>query len=350
LGWSDEGRLRFPVFREIREDVGPKECRAAPGDDREERVFEEALEIRAQERPSVPPGVLTNPDKVFWPEERYTKRDLVEYYVAVADALLPLLRGRPTLLVRYPDGIEGKRFFQWNPPRGARAHVRTMRFRDSERAHKRAFLVDDVSALAYVINLGCIPLHVLCHREKSPEYCDFLIVDFDVGERPLADAVRLAHTLKGILDEIGLSGFPKTSGQTGLHVLVALGPSVTFDSAKILAEILARLIVDRHPDLATMQRTVSKRGGRVYVDTGQTGRSRAIVAPYCVRAWPGATVSTPLAWTELSRALDPRQFTLRTVPQRLAERGDLMRGLLETQPDFSAAMGKLEGLLRKSPG
>jgi bifunctional non-homologous end joining protein LigD len=261
--------------------------------------------------------------------------------------LLPLLKGRPTLLVRYPDGIEGKSFFQWNPPADAGRHVRALRFRDGEHKSKSAFLIDDVAALAYVINLGCIPLHILSYRESSREHCDFLTVDFDVGDQPFGHAVQLARSLGGILEEIGLVGFPKTSGQTGLHVLVALGPNVAFESAKMLAEILGRLLLARHPDLATMERMVSKRGPRVYVDTGQTGRSRAIVAPYSVRAWSGATVSTPLAWQELSLALDPRAFTIRTVPERLAAVGDLARGLLTENPNLEAAMARLEQLLHE---
>lgn len=347
LGWTQEGRLRFPLFRGIREDMKAEHCRAAPGDDREEQLVAEALAAREQARPALPEGIVSNPDKVFWPEEGYTKRDLVEYYVAIADVLLPLIKGRPVLLVRYPDGITGKSFFQWNPPPDASAHVRAMRFRDGEHVNKSAFLIDDVEALAYVINLGCIPLHILSFRETSREQCDFLTIDFDLGGQPFGHVVDLARTLAEILTEIGIPGFPKTSGQTGLHVLVPLGPGVSFDAAKMLAEILGQLIVARHPEISTMERKVSKRGARVYVDTGQTGRSRAIVAPYSVRAAPGATVSTPIEWAELHAALDPRQFTIRTVPERVVEQGDPMGGLLEARPNFAEVMGRLEGVLKK---
>jgi bifunctional non-homologous end joining protein LigD len=347
LGYSEEGRLRFPTFKGLREDVKPEQCRAMPSDERVEHTT--AAPAAGATEPQFPPGLVTNPDKVFWPGERYTKRDLIDYYVQVAPALLPFLKGRPTLLVRYPDGIAGKNFFQWNPPRGSGAHVRSMTFRDGEHANKQAFLIDHLEALVYVANLGCIPLHVLALREQSRDYCDFLTIDFDLNGQPFRGAIVLATTLREMLEEAGLIGFPKTSGQTGLHVLVPLGPRAPFEAAKLLAELLGRLVVARHPDLATMERVVARRGPRIYVDTGQTGRSRAIVAPYSVRAVAGATVSTPLFWSEVHLALDPRAFTIRSLPARLAERGDALGGLLDVEADLSRALASLEPLVRR-PG
>ena len=346
LGYSDDGRLRFPVFKGLRDDVPAEQCRAMPSDERVERTL--APPTEQPEEPRFLPELVTNAQKIFWPGERYTKRDLIDYYVQIAPTLLPFLKGRPTLLVRYPDGIEGKSFYQWNPPRGSRTYVRSMTFRDGEQASKRAFLIDDLDALVYVANLGCIPLHVLAMREQSRDSCDFLTIDFDLNEQPFRGAIVLATTLRELLDEVGLLGFPKTSGQTGLHVLVPLGRAASFDAAKLLAELLGHLLVARHPDLATMERVVSRRGPKIYVDTGQTGRSRAIVAPYSVRAVAGATVSTPLAWSEVHLALDPRAFTIRSVPTRVAERGDPLDGLLEADVDLARALGKLEPLTREA--
>jgi bifunctional non-homologous end joining protein LigD len=148
-----------------------------------------------------------------------------------------------------------------------------------------------------------------------------------------------------LLDEIGLVGFPKTSGQSGLHVLVPLGPSVPFDAARHLADLLGRLLVARFSDTSTVERLKKNRGTKVYVDTGQTGRSRTIVAPYSVRAVAGATVSTPLDWDEVGFHLDPRRFTVDTVPERARSRGDLIAGLLDDRPDVEGAVVKLGGLL-----
>ncbi|MBX3231982.1 MAG: DNA ligase [Labilithrix sp.] len=288
---------------------------------------------------------VTNREKVYWPgDPTYTKGDLVDYYAAVADVLVPFLKSRPVILTRYPDGIEGKSFFQWNVPAGMPPWIRTLVL-DRHEHLKRVFLVDDAATLLYVANLGCIPLHVLAARASSREEADFATIDFDVKQSTLTDAITLARTLHRILDQIGLPGFPKTSGQSGLHVLIPLGPGQSFDTARALAELLGRLLVERHPDIATMERVVGKRGDKVYVDTVQTGTSRAIVAPYSVRAVPGATVSAPLAWSEVNAKLDPRAFTIATMPKRLAKHGDRLAGLLEARPDVPAAVAALSSLV-----
>jgi bifunctional non-homologous end joining protein LigD len=303
---------------------------------------------------SAPPKVtISNRDKVFWPEEGYTKGDLVDYYDAIAEVVLPHLKDRPTILVRYPDGIHGKSFFQWNVPVGMPPWVQTMTMNDPDgeaveagKAVKRGFLVNDRATLVYIANLGCIPLHILASRAPDFARADFLTLDFDIKQSTLAHAVTLAKTLAELLAEIGLEGFPKTSGQTGLHVLVPLGPGQSFDTSRALADLLGRILVDRHPKIATMERVVAKRGPKVYVDTGQTGTSRAIVAPYSVRAVAGATVSTPLAWDEVKPSLDPSKFTIRTVPSRVKELGDLFEKLLQARPDVPAAVTALAGLFR----
>ncbi|MFO0741162.1 MAG: DNA polymerase ligase N-terminal domain-containing protein [Labilithrix sp.] len=300
---------------------------------------------------------ITNRDKVFWPatetEPALTKGDLVDYYAAVADVLVPFLVDRPLILVRYPDGIEGKNFYQWNVPPGMPAWVRTITVRDEDerpdKPHaKRTFLVSDAATLQYIANLGCIPLHVLASRAPNLDVSDFFTIDFDVKQSTLANAITLARTLHDILEEIGLPSYPKTSGQSGLHVLVPLGRGQSFDTARALADLLGRLLVEKHPDIATMDRVVSRRGERVYVDTGQTGTGRAIVAPYSVRAVPGARVSTPLAWSEVTPRLDPGQFTIGTVPKRIEKKGNLLAGLLEATPDIAGAVARLA--LRFTPG
>jgi bifunctional non-homologous end joining protein LigD len=257
-------------------------------------------------------------------------------------------------MVRYPDGIRGKSFYQWNVPHGTPDWLRrAVLVRDEdpdaepEKREKVTFLLDDVDALVYLANLGTIPLHVLACREETRHFCDFLTLDFDIGEHPFERAVVLALTLREILDEVGMVGYPKTSGQKGLHVLVPLGPGVPFEAAKLLCELFGRLVVERHPKIATLERRVDQRGGRALVDIGQTGPSRTIVAPYSVRAWPGATVSTPLYWEEVHVALDPRRFTLLTVPARIAESGDPLQGLLDERPDVATAVQTLEGMAVK---
>jgi bifunctional non-homologous end joining protein LigD len=249
------------------------------------------------------------------------------------------------VLVRHPDGIAGKSFYQWNVPEGTPSWMRRLDISDTDevdRTPKNVFLVDDEDGLVYLAQLGCIPLHVLACREHSLGTCDFLTIDFDLGARPFVDAVRLGLTLREVLDDVKLPGYPKTSGQRGLHVLVPLGSGIPFDAAKLLVELLGRIVTARHPQIATMERKVEKRGDRVYVDTGQTGASRTIVAPYSVRAHPGATVSTPLAWDELHAGLDPSRFTMVSVPVRAAEIDDPLEGFDEAKPDVPRALAALE--------
>jgi bifunctional non-homologous end joining protein LigD len=351
-GFTDAGHLRHPVYRGLRVDVAPRECTAKPHGGAValdvERATPEAPQRPVERTPrAASAGAkrvrITNPKKIFWPAEGYTKADLCGYYEAMAPVLLPLLRERPVILVRYPDGIEGKSFYQWNAPQGTPSWVRTVRVRWEERANKEAelFLIDDLDTLLHIANLGCIPLHILAARMGTLSTCDFLTVDFDLNGQPLESGITLARELKTLLDQIGLRGYPKTSGQTGLHVLVPLGPAIGFDTAKALCELLGSLVGARHPDLATLQRSKAQRGPRVYIDTGQTGALRAIVAPYSVRAFPGARVSTPLTWDEVGFALDPARFTIFTVPERVAKFGDPMADFLEQRPDLPGAVRAL---------
>jgi bifunctional non-homologous end joining protein LigD len=346
-GFTNDGHLRHPVLRGLRDDVAPDACTAAPLDERIEVALHEADVAHRGAASSVVGRVsLTNQDKVFWPEEGYTKGELCAYYAAIADTLLPYLRHRPVLMTRYPDGIEGKHFFQWNLPQGTPDWVRGFPLRSEEHDGREvmAFLVEDRDTLLYMANLGAIPLHVLASRADDLERCDFLTIDFDLGEAPLAHAIELARSLHALLDQLGLPSYPKTSGQTGLHVLVPLG-GVPFTLSKTLAELLGRLLHKKHPDISTIERMRSKRPKAVYIDTGQTGRTRAIVAPYSARATPGARVSTPLLWDEVGFGLDPGAFTIFTVPARVERHGDPMADMLAQEPEIAAAVQALGKLL-----
>jgi bifunctional non-homologous end joining protein LigD len=339
-GYSDAGRLRHPVFFGLRHDKIPSECTATP----ERRP----AALRPAE-PSPQPrsrAAVTNPQKVLFPEPNYTKTDLVEYYSAIASVMLPHLQRRPIMMVRYPDGIGGKSFHQWRVPAHTPSFIHTARLRveDGPGKETEVFLVDDVETLIYVANMGCIPIHVLAARVGSLDACDFLTMDLDLKGAPFAHAVELARSLRELLVRADFQGFAKTSGQSGLHVLVPLGPGIGFPIAQGLADIMAKILCSRHPNIATQERIVEKRGGRVYVDTGQTGPHRTIVSPYAVRATPLATVSTPLRWDELTAELDPKAWTLATVPARVAQGGDPMAPMLSARPDLPRAVARLEAL------
>lgn len=312
LEWTEEGLLRHPVFIRMRSDKTPQECTGvirADGAPVEE----------APPAPVLKKSVFSNLDKIFWPDDGYTKQDLIDYYKAVSPWLLPYLDDRPVVLTRFPNGIDGKSFFQ-----------------------KDAACVD-LDGLLSVINLGAIPLHLWSSRKASLEHPDWCIIDLDPKQAPFSDVVNLALVTKQLCDDIGLPAFVKTSGSSGLHVLIPLGRQCTHEQSKLFAELLARAIVQQAPDIATVIRTPSKRAGKVYVDFMQNGHGKLLVAPYAVRPLPGAPVSAPLEWAEVDAQLDLRAFTIRTMPKRLERmRKDPLRAVLSLSPDLVTALTRLQ--------
>jgi bifunctional non-homologous end joining protein LigD len=220
-----------------------------------------------------------------------------------------------------------------------------VRWEDRDNKEVDLFLIENTETLVYIANLGCIPLHILAARVGSLALCDFLTIDFDLSGGTFAHAITLARALHALLARIGLRSYPKTSGQSGLHVLVPLGPEVGFDAATALADLLGKLLASQHSDIATTERRKDRRGPRVYVDTGQTGTIRAIVAPYSVRAYPGARVSTPLVWDEVSFALDPSRFTIATLPERAGGIVDPMADFFAQPVDLARAVAALSELM-----
>ncbi|MGB5813526.1 MAG: non-homologous end-joining DNA ligase, partial [Polyangiales bacterium] len=348
-GWTDEGNLRHPVYLGIRTDVPASDVSVTPKPDDATMLDDEGVADSEAER-IVGKARLTNQRKVFWPDDGITKGNLCDYYAAVAPVLLPHLEERPVTLVRFPDGIDGKSFFQWRIPDQAPPWIRSLSLRSEEEDGKEVntILIDDLSSLLYVANLGCIPIHVIASRANALDTCDFLTLDLDVELASLAQAIPIALTIREILEEIGLVGVPKTSGKTGLHVLVPLGEGLPWDAAKQLLELLGRLVQQRHPDDATMERRKEKRGARVLIDIGQTGRHRTIVAPYSVREVPGAPVSTPLLWDEVSLSLDPAAFNIFTVPERLLSLDDPMQGAMSRVFDLTQTIDRLGALIGPS--
>jgi bifunctional non-homologous end joining protein LigD len=205
-----------------------------------------------------------------------------------------------------------------------------------------AFVCDDEASLLFLVNLGTIPFHVWGSRVATIGAPDWCILDLDPKGAPFTDVVKIALAAKELCDALELSAFLKTSGSTGLHVLIPLGGTCTFEEAKGLGELLARVLAERLPDIATVIRTPAARGGRVYVDFLQNGQGKLLAAPFSARPVPGALVSTPLEWKEVTRKLDISAFTIRTVPQRLEKRGaDPMHPLLTLKPDLPRALDLL---------
>ena len=341
--WTDERLLRQPVFLRFRDDKAASECV------RQEHLLPADL---ASPDPEPAPVLtrdvkLSNLDKVFWPEEGYTKGDLVTYYREISPWLLPWLRNRPVVLTRYPDGIGGKSFFQKDAPGFTPEWLRTERMW-SEQAQREIdyFVCDDEPSLLYLANMAAIPLHIWASRIPSLEQPDWCVLDLDPKGAPFGDVVRVALALHGLCDGIGLPHYVKTSGSTGLHVLIPLGRQLTYEQSRAFGELLARVVVTLEPGIATITRAVQKREGKVYLDYVQNGHGRLIVAPYSVRPLPGAPVSMPLQWDEVTDALDLRAFTIRTAPALMRALGaDPTIGVLADIPDLVAALGALQGRL-----
>ena len=346
---TGDGLLRQPVFLRFRDDKQPEECVLPARGTRDEEASEEpAPEAARLSSPFPPPAVqFTNLGKVFWPEEGYTKGDLIEYYRAISPWMLPYLTERPLVLTRFPDGINGKSFFQKDAPEYAQAFVRTITIwsEDSQR-ELDYFVCDNESSLLYIANMAAILLHVWSSRVETLEAPDWCILDLDPKDAPFTDVVTVAKAVKALCDDIGLPTGIKTSGSTGLHVLIPLGRQCTYEQSRTLGGLLARVIAAELPEIATVTRQVEKRGGKVYLDYVQNGHGRLLVAPFSARPLPGASVSMPLKWSEVTPKLDIKKFTIKTAPARMKKLGDdPLRAVLEHKPDLVHALEQLHDRL-----
>lgn len=346
LEWSPDGLLRQPVFLRFRDDKRASEC-VKQGLGFGDSGLGKDVTPTPKPEPRNPTFQFTNLPKVFWPEERYTKADLIEYYRAISPHLLPYLKDRPLVLTRYPDGIEGKSFFQKDAPAYAHDFVRTARVWSAESQRElNYFVCDSEASLLYIANMAAIPLHVWGSRVATLETPDWCILDLDPKDAPFAHVVAVARAIHALCDDIALPCFVKTSGSTGLHVLVPLGRQCTYEQARTLGGLLARVIAAELPDIATITRQVSQRDGRVYLDYVQNGHGRLLAAPFSARPVPGALVSTPLDWKEVGPKLSLAKFTIRSVPARMKKLGDdPLLPVLDLAPDLVAALGRLKARL-----
>ncbi len=344
--WPEDSSLRFPVFERLRRDKNPMDCTmparrtGEPKESREPKPGESLeLVVDSQTRELR----LSNPKKVFWKEENITKGDLIDYYRSVAPYVLPYLKDRPTVLHRYPDGIDGDMFYQKDMPDWVPPWLRTTTlWSEHSQREIHYVLLDDADGLAFIANLASIPIHCWASRIVDLERPDWTIIDLDPKNAPREHVVPLALAIHRLCDDIGLPNFVKTSGQSGLHVLIPLGGQCTFDQARTLAYLIGLIIERQHPSMATTNRNPNARGGRVYLDWGQNAHGQLLVAPYSVRPVAGAPVSMPLVWDEVVPDLDPKQFNLRNALERISHRPDPIAPVLELRPDLAAALTALE--------
>lgn len=356
--WTPDGVLRHPAFLRMRDDKRPHECERqgwqatseAPASvpnagDGASRSTD--APPPAPKRPAQKTISLSNLNKVFWPVERYTKGDLIEYYRGVSRWILPYLRNRPVVMTRYPDGIDGKSFYQKDAPEFAPDWIRTVGIWSEDTQREiRYFVCDDEESLVYIANLGSIPLHIWASRVGSLELPDWCVIDLDPKEAPFSDVIKCAQVLHRICEEIDLPNYVKTTGKSGLHILLPLGRQLTYEQSRTLGELLARLVIKELGDITTITRHVTKRGDKVYLDYLQNRHGQLIVAPFSVRPLPGAAVSMPLEWDEVDDSLDPRAFTIKTALERMERLGtDPVLPVLGDTPDLMKVLAKLGGMM-----
>jgi len=359
IEWTDDGGLRHPSFKGLARGVTPRECAyEGPVAGGGSGPSANGASVVAAPAPAMPPRsngqaqppdrsfVPTNPEKIFWPEEGYTKGDLLRYYTMIAPRMLPYLKNRPVVLTRYPDGIAGKNFFQKDAPAFAPPWIRTEKiYSEDSRREISYFVLESAEAIAYMANLGTIPIHIWSSHLPHLERPDWLLFDIDPKNSTTQAAVAVAREVGALLRAAGMRPYLKTSGQMGLHVVVGLVPEYTYAQARMFAEVVARIVVARIPETATLNRDIAARNGRVYIDYLQLGHGKTIAAPFAVRPVAGAPVSAPLKWDELKPGLDPRVWNIKTVPARMARlKTDPFLGALTDPQRLEPALDRIKDL------
>ncbi|HLW54486.1 MAG TPA: DNA ligase D [Candidatus Angelobacter sp.] len=362
--WTDDMRLRAPVFQGMRMDASPEdtvpEVPQRLSDDAAAETASSAnspAKIRSEPLLAADAAEVTlnigghslkftNLKKVFYPADGYTKRDVINFYAAVADLLVPHLQGRPLSLKRYPNGINADFFFQKDTTSHFPEWLHTELIPTTEKKKAKMAIADDKASLLYLANLGCIDQNPWMSRVGSLDCPDFILIDLDPYYAGYDRIIEAAQLVKGKLDLIGLKGYPKTTGGDGMHIYIPLEPQYTYAQARTFAEVLARWIIAERPELFTTPRNVAARQkGKVYFDYLQIAEGKTISAPYVVRAYPGAPVATPLSWDEVRPGLKPQQFHIGNVLRRFERVGDLFEDVLKKPQQMEKALEKLSGVM-----
>jgi bifunctional non-homologous end joining protein LigD len=388
--WTDERRLRAPVFMGLRDDIDPEECRfedEAPRIAARQPVASDDAELQSRLEESggpvlVPSSVtgrvlrdkgeierellkgrsenvsveidgrtlrFSNLNKVYFPESRYTKRDLLAYYYRIARYILPFLEDRPLVLRRYPNGITGQSFFQKQAGEVIPEWIKTVAVpSESKREEIRYFVANDCASLLYLTNLGCIDHNPLSSRLDDVNHPDYFFFDLDPSEGTEFETVLvIARAIHKKLEQLGLTGYMKTSGATGFHIYIPVEAGYTFEQVRTFADIIGRIVAAERPKHVTQERAVGKRPrGRVLIDVYQNASGRPLASVYSVRAFAHAPVSAPVAPEELENGLRPESLNIKTLFARLEERGDLWGDFWKKRQRLEEAIEKLSDLQR----
>jgi bifunctional non-homologous end joining protein LigD len=336
--WTDDGSMRQPIFLGLRQDKKPKETYqeipVAPKD-----VLPEQVKVKTK-------AILTNLEKIYWPDEGYTKGDMINYYQSIAAYILPYLKGRPQSLHRQPNGLNDSGFFQkdinFKPPAWIEIFELTSESKSQKVHHLVCRTKDD---LAYMNNLGCIEINPWLSTVEDPHHPDFLVLDFDPDGIDFSKVIDTVLVARDILAKIKCPAFCKTSGSRGMHIYVPLKRKYTFEQTKDFSQMICMAIHQEMPKFTSLERKPQSRRGLIYLDYLQNHFTSTMAAPYSLRPRPGATVSTPLEWKEVHHGLVIQDFNIRTIPARLKKNGDLWKGISAKGIDMKKSLKILEAFL-----
>lgn len=334
--FTADGVLRHPSFEGLREDKSPKDVHAerakptktvaAEGERRTLLNPSEQTQVRAVSGHELK---FNNLGKLFWPKEGYTKRDLLNYYYQAAPYILPYLKHRPQSLNRFPNGIEGKSFYQKDVTATAPTWVKQFPYHTSTGEDKNFLVVEDEASLLWMANLGAIEMNPWNSTIQKPDKPTWCIIDLDPTEKnSFEQVIKVAQTTKEILDELKITGYPKTSGSTGIHIYIPMAAKYTYEKCQAFGKLIAARVHERLPKFTSIERLTERRKGCIYVDYLQNRPKATLAAPYSVRPKPGATVSMPLHWEEVKKGLKMKQFTLKNAMERIKSEGDIFKPVL----------------------
>ncbi len=363
---TKDGSFRHPSFKGIREDKSAKEIKRelpadtasilpshtlvknkvlrAPG--KKER--KSLLNPKEKSQTRIIGGNelgFSNLDKIYWPKEGFTKRDLINYYYAVAPYILPYIKNKPQTLNRHPNGIEGKTFYQKDVKGKAPAWIETYPYFSYADNREKEFLVcTNEASLLYIASLGCIEINPWHSKTTNPENPDWCIIDLDPDKNSFNQVIEAALVTKKILDAVGVKSYPKTSGSTGLHIYIPLGAKYSYHDSKEFARIIARLVHEELLSYTTVERKTADRGGKMYIDFLQNRPQATVAAPYSLRPKPGAPVSMPLHWDEVKKGLKITDHNITNAIARLKETGDIFKPVLGKGINLPQVLKKIEKL------
>jgi bifunctional non-homologous end joining protein LigD len=331
--WTDDKHLRQPIFVGLRSDKEAKEVTAEKPIHSDNVTHETDNESRVN---------FTHRDKVFWPEAGFTKGDLIDYYRTMADTMLPYLKGRPHNLYRQPGGYKDKGFFQKDVAGAVPDWATTISiYSESNEKDINYLLCNTWEDMELMVQLGSIEINPWSSRVNNLDKPDWAVLDLDPEDIAFTEVVKAAIEAKKVFDEISVPAIPKTSGKTGLHIYVPLGAKYTYEQAKNFIQLVGNLVQARLPDTTSLERKPEKRQHKIYLDYLQNRQGQTLAAPYSVRPTKEASVSTPLHWDEVNSKLDPKQFTMKSMPKRLKQVGDLWQPVIGQGIDLKKVLARL---------